>query len=302
MYIRTLVLAAAAGLAACSAAQLSLVPAPLAAGAAKAVAHRLFVSNELNNTVAVLDASTGAAVAVISGGGLNCPVGMAVGPAGKTFAFPILYVANACSDTISSFDAGSYKAVGKPVPLVGLSHPRGMAYAAPFLYIANDGNSTIEATDPTCEKDGCFSSPSVIHNGGLDGPQGLKIAGGFIYAANAANDTLSIFNQQSWAPVAVVTQGSLAMPEGIAVAGGSIFVANAGLSDIATYDAKTRKPSARITGNGLADPLGMDEGGGAIYVVDHDTNRISRFSVATKKAMGTLAAPSLDGPVDVLYY
>jgi DNA-binding beta-propeller fold protein YncE len=302
MHIRALVLVAAAGLAACSTSQPSLVPVPAASGAAKAAAHRLFVSNDLNNTIAVLDASTGAPVAVISGGGLNCPVGMAVGPAGKTFAFPILYVANSCNSTISSFNALTYKAVMKPVPLTGLNHPRGMAYAAPFIFIANDGNSTIEVTDPTCGKGGCFSMPSIIHSGGLDTPQGLKIAGGLIYTANAANDSLSIFNQQSWAPVAVVTQGSLATPEGIAVAGGTIFVANAGSNDIATYDAKTRKPSGRITGNGLAEPLGMDQGGGVLFVVDHDTNRISRFSVSTQRAMGTLAAPSLDGPVDVLYY
>ena len=100
------------------------------------------------------------------------------------------------------------------------------------------------------------SMPSIIHSGGLDAPAGLKIAGGLIYTANAANDSLSIFNQQSWAPVAVVTRGSLATPEGIAVAGGTIFVANAGSSDIATYECKTRKPSGRITGNGLAEPLG----------------------------------------------
>ena len=128
--------------------------------------------------------------------------------------------------------------------------------------------------------------PSIIHSGGLDTPQGLKIAGGLIYTANAANDSLSIFNQQSWAPVAVVTQGSLATPEGIAVAGGAIFVANAGSNDIATYDAKTRKPSGRITGNGLAEPLGMDQGGGVLFVVDHDTNRISRFSRLNPKSDG----------------
>lgn len=298
-----LLLAACGGPSASGPSQLMPAASGAASGAAaEAGTHVLFVSNELNDTVAVLDAATGKPLRVLSGGDLDAPVGTSVAYGGKQFPFPILYVANSGNNTISEFNVTTGKPIGNGQALGGALHnPRGMAYLAPFLYIANGGNSTITVVNPTCGKGGCFSVAGEISDGGLTQPKGLKIADGKIYTANE-NDTVSVFDAVTWKPVSVISDPGFAGTSGIAISGKKLFVGNSGADDLTVLSTETQKPLATLSGGGLAEPFGMDGGGGIIYIADFDTNKVSRFDAATGAAMSELFAGTLDGPVEIYYY
>jgi outer membrane protein assembly factor BamB len=264
--------------------------------------HTLFVSNELNNSIAALNATTGKPLFTIEGGsgkgrGLYGPVGMVVVPPYATaqkYAFPTLLVCNAGDYDLTEIDALTGKVLGTDVQS-RLAQPRGMTAFDNYLYVANFENSTIQVLT--------FNAGFVtsISGGGLEEPEGLKTDGTRLYAVNSYNDTVSVFSIGG-KPLGVISGGFMKAPSGIAIADGKLFVSNSKTSTISVFSQSSLKYLGLISGNGLAEPLGMIVGADVLYVVDHTTNRLSLFNVTTGKAMGTLFADTLDGPVDVYFY
>jgi DNA-binding beta-propeller fold protein YncE len=264
------------------------------------VSHVLFVSNEQNNTVAELDATSGKTVRVFTG--VSGPVGAAVVPGGKKYPFPILYVNNDGSNDVSWFDATTGKAEGAPATIGGrFEQPRGMAYDGTRLYTANDQDSTVVAFTPCGNAGACFRYEKR-YDVTLSKPQGLKIDKGLMYVANAANNSLSVISTSTGKLAGRIINSGLEDPEGVGINDGKVFVSSAKSNEVTVFDQTTLKPVGRIAANGLNEPLGMAVGNGTLYVTDYKSNQISMFDTKTNKPKGVLSSPAMFGPVDVFYY
>ena len=114
---------------------------------------KIYASNNLGNSVSVIDASTSTVTATIAVG--LAPAGLAVSPDGSR-----VYVANNSSDSVSVISVASDATIGMPISLPTGSGPEsvGISPDGARAYITNGGNATvIELGGPvtlTIAKDG----------------------------------------------------------------------------------------------------------------------------------------------------
>ena len=253
-----------------------------------------YVTNELDDTVSVIDTATNDVVDTDSGtpGEQNIPVGdfpqgVAITPDGSR-----AYVANKGDGTVSVIDTNT-NMVDDTVILPALSGPFAVAVTpdGTRLYVTNEFSDTVSVIDT--------ATNSVIADPGGDGtpditvgtsPQGVAITpdGRRAYVANGGSGTVSVIDTDPSSPgfntvVDTVTVGS--DPFGVAITpdGSRAYVANNGADTVSVIDTAT---------NALADTDGDSNpgpdilaGSGPFWVaITPDAGTVNFASFTIKKA------------------
>lgn len=255
---------------------------------------RLFVADDQNHRVVVLDTGGRALTTIGSGNGprpgqLNFPYGVALDAAGRVF------VADNLNQRVSRFSVGPrypYKArFGSYGSSPGqLAFPRGIATdAAGNLYVTNTGNNRIDVFD---------RSGAILRSFGRSGrdpgqfgtPLGVAAdAGGTRAVVDSVNGRIQLLApdgtvQTSWGSPA---PGPTVLPRAVAVAfdaPGNAYVLDQRRARIVVFDRATGLPTRTIASQGsgpgqLLDPSALAiDAAGIISVADTGNERIARFA------------------------
>src|SRR5438034_2157823 len=146
-----------------------------------AAAARIYVTNQLDNTVSVIDGATHKVVATVRVG--VAPAQMAVSPDRRS-----VYIANTGSNTVSVLDTAT-NTIARTIALPRGSRPAGVAVdpRGRYLYTADGGSNRVSVLDTRSKR--VVASVRV-------GTQPLSVAvapdGKKIYAANSGSGDVSI--------------------------------------------------------------------------------------------------------------
>jgi YVTN family beta-propeller protein len=232
---------------------------------------RIYVSNQLDNTVSVIDGATHKIVATVRVG--VSPAQMAVSPDRRS-----VYVANTGSNTVSVLDTGS-NTVAKTIPLPRRSRPIGVALSPSgrYLYTANGGANSVAVLDTRVGRVGTSVRVGTQ-------PLGVAVApdGKTVYSANSGSGDVSVIDARTDRVVRAIPTGRF--PSGVAVTsdGASVYVTNelSGVTvinaDNGTVQARLRSPSPfsiTMSPNGdHAYVTGL--GPGTLTAIDTGTDRV----------------------------
>src|SRR5439155_2477337 len=141
----------------------------------------IYVTNQLDNTLSVIDGSNYKVVATVPVG--TSPAGVAVSPDGR-----YAYIAEGGDDAVSVFDIGT-RTIATTVALPAGSSPRGVALSpgGEFLYVADGGSNRVSVVDTRTTR--VVASVPV-------GTQPVSVAvtrdGGSAYVADAGSGDVSV--------------------------------------------------------------------------------------------------------------
>ena len=288
--------------------------------AEKPAAHaRIYVSNQLDNTVSVIDGAAHKTVATVRVG--VSPAQVAVSPDRKS-----VYVANTGSNTVSVLNTDD-NTVAATIALPSRSKPVGVALNRDgrYLYTADGGSNRVSVIDTRAKR--VVASVRV-------GTQPLSVAagpdGGTVYAANSGSGDVSVIDARGNRVVRTIPTGGFASALAITPDGASLYVANelSGLTVVntraGTVEARLRAPSpfgvatspdgarAYVTGLGPGtvtavdtrthqasstvsvgpygtDPFTVRATGDALYVANQGANTLSVIDPRSFKATATIA-------------
>jgi YVTN family beta-propeller protein len=241
-----------------------------------AAAARIYVTNQLDNTVSVIDGGTHKSVATVRVG--VSPADMAVSPDRKS-----VYIANTGSDTVSVLDTAD-NTVATAIALPRGSRPTGVALTPDgrHLYTADGGSNRVSVLDTRRER--VVSSVRV-------GTQPLSVAvapdGKTVYAANSGSGDMSIIDVPTKRVVRAIPTGRF--PSGVAVSpdGASVYVTNE-LSGVTVIDAGTGTVQAR-----LDEPspfsVAMSPDGDRAYVTSLGPGTLAVIDTGTRRISSTVS-------------
>jgi len=251
-----------------------------------------FVSNRSENTVSVIDVSTGALLRTIpTGGG---PQGLALSHDGR-----LLYVAQALEDTILVLSTEDFSVRNS---IATASAPVDIAVSpdGESLYVAcRDGIEIIGTADDTIRE----SLLSVVEPAGLAlAPDGLTL-----FITSAAPGTLTVIDTRDLTPSGVIELGSDFEPSGIRVAPGGDFLYVTGRSSTKTLALAIDTRDLSATGSvelGL-EPSGMafSPDGTLVYVQHAGDGFLSKIRTSDHRLIGQkpYGPLSVDAGVVVTY-
>jgi YVTN family beta-propeller protein len=242
------------------------------ASAAGPATTRIYVTNYLDDTVSVIDGSTGKIVATVRVG--VAPTQMAVSPDRRS-----VYIADAGSNSVSVLNTTN-NTIARTIALPRRSKPIGVALSpnGRYLYTADGGSNRVSVLDTRTKR--VVASARV-------GTQPVSVAvapdGKTVYAANSGSGDVSVIDARTKRIVRSVRTGRF--PSGVAVTpdGASIYVTNelSGVTVInaatGTVQAKLRVPSpfsVAVSPNGDRAYV-TDLGPGTLTVIDTRTDRVS---------------------------
>ena len=146
---------------------------------------------------------TGAVFVADSGGGLNNPNGLALGPDGQ------LYVASTWTDSVLRYDAqtGNFLNAFIPANSNGLDSPNFIKFHDGFLYVSSQASDRVLRFDANTGD--YVDTIDAVNAAGLDGPFGLDFdSEGNLYVTSAATNEIIRYGDASTA----VVQVSLSSP------------------------------------------------------------------------------------------
>jgi YVTN family beta-propeller protein len=233
---------------------------------------RIYVSNQLDNTVSVIDGTTHKIVATVRVG--VSPAQMAVSSDRRS-----VYIANTGSSTVSVLNT-SDNTVAKTIALPRRSRPVGVAVSpgGRHLYTADGGANRVSVLDT---RSGRVAASVPV------GTQPLDVAvapdGKTVYAANSGSGDVSVIDARTNRVARAIPTGRF--PSGVAVTpdGASLYVTNelSGVTVInagnGTVQARLREPSpfsVTISPNGHRAYI-ASLGPGRITAIDTSTHRVS---------------------------
>jgi YVTN family beta-propeller protein len=221
------------------------------------VSGQLWVTNQGDNTVQVIDRLAGTASASVEVGTL---------PRALAFAGGRVWVANYSDNTVQAIDpvVGS-AAVSIPVGTT----PRGMAFddAHQRLWVALGGENSVVDVNPTT---GQLGQPIPVDAG----PRALAFDGQLLWVVNITSNTVQAVNPETRAIVRTVLVGP--SPRAILFAAELIWVANQFSDDVWAIDPATGEVKERVSvGPGPFD-LAFD--GQRIWVVNNGNNTVQAIT------------------------
>jgi len=279
---------------------------------------RIYVTNQLDNTVSVIDGATRKIVATVRVG--VSPAQMAVSPDRRS-----VYVVNTGSDTVSVLNTDTNTVAGT-IALPRRSEPVGVAVGANgLIYTADGGSDRVSVLDTRAGR--VVASARV-------GTQPLSVVvapdGKTVYSANSGSGDVSVIDARTNRVVRAIPTGRF--PSGVAITrdGKSLYVTNelSGVTVVnagdGTVQARLRQPSPfsvaispggdrayvtglgpgritaidtgthRISGTGSVGPAGTDPftvraAREALYVTNQGANTLSVIDPSTLKATATVA-------------
>ena len=156
----------------------------------------IYVTNQLDNTLSVIDGSNYKVVATVPVG--TSPAGVVVSPDGR-----YAYIAEGGDDAVSVLDTGT-RTIATTVALPAGSGPRGVALSprGEFLYVADGGSNRVSVVDTRTTR--VVASVPV-------GTQPVSVAvtpdGGSAYVADAGSGNVSVIDTQTNRTLGVVATG-----------------------------------------------------------------------------------------------
>jgi len=256
----------------------------------------VWVTNEKDNTVTRIDASTGKV--------LGSPIRVGRDPTGIAVGQGSVWVTNFSDDTVSRIDASTGKVLGSPIR-VG-SGPYGVAVGQGSVWVANFGapsqgaprDNTVSWIDASTGK-----VRGTIAVGGT--PIGIAVGQGSVWVTDynsagdpvhaGSGDTVSWIDANTGQVRGTIRVGS--GPLGVAVGQGSVWVTHlGGVSRIATSTGKVLGSPIRV-GPGGGETVAV--GQGSVWVTNPSDNTISRIDASTGKVLGSpirLGRPGGTGP------
>ena len=207
-----------------------------------------------------------------------------------------LYVADAGSNTITEFAAGS--TTGTPISTgsIALNAPGGVAVdAAGDLYIADTGNNRI--VEIPVVKGVLSGANSLALNVELKSPGGIAFDGaGNLYIADSGNNRLLFVSNYNGALNFAAPQAfgtGLSAPSAVAIdPTGNVFVADSGNNGVVEFTAPLSSQAQVKVVTGLSSPSSLaTDASGSLYVVDKGDASVFKYP----NSGGTLGAKSLVG-------
>ena len=252
--------------------------------------NMIYVSNEKDNTVSVIDGSTNSVVNTIQVG--TGPHGIGVNP-----NTDIIYVADSghydaslhfvCGSTVSVID-GSTNSVVNTIQVGNCPDAIGVNLNTNIVYVTNQSNAVNVINGTTDNVVGVI--PVGSHPSGV----GVNLGTNMIYVTNLLSNTVTVVNGKTNTVVGTVEVGS--SPSGISVNANTnkIYVENWDSNTVSVIDGSTNSVVNTIqvgTGPGAA---GVNPSTNKIYVANSDGNTVSVIDGSTNSVVNTI--PGESGP------
>jgi YVTN family beta-propeller protein len=234
----------------------------------------IYVANTAENTVAVLDTTTGSVLNTF--GVAAAPNQLAVSPDGGT-----LYVANSGSNLVSIHDTST----GMPIGFVPVAAPYGLALnpAGSRLYVSSIITNEVTVLD-TATGQTVGRIPVGVT------PVGVTVngAGTRVYVANRGSGTVSTIDAVTNSVIATTPVGSLPQQVALSADGRRLYVANSGSGTVSVVDTNTFANFATVPVGPAPNGITLSRDGSVAYVVNGD-NTVSVINTATNtKVTGTV--------------
>jgi YVTN family beta-propeller protein len=255
----------------CAAVLLAPVGGLACGGETPAASTRIYVSNQLDNTVSVIDGATHKILATVRVG--VSPAQMAVSPDRRS-----VYIANTGSNTVSVLTTDK-NTVAKTIALPRGSRPMGVALSPSgrYLYTADGGANRVSVLDTRAGR--VVTSVRV-------GTQPLSVAvapdGKTVYSANSGSGDVSVIDARTNRVVRAIPTGRF--PSGVAVTrdGTSVYITNelSGITVLSagngTVQTRLRSPSPfSVTMSPKGDRAYVTGlGPGTLTAIDTGTDRV----------------------------
>ncbi|MGB8997000.1 MAG: beta-propeller fold lactonase family protein, partial [Pseudonocardiaceae bacterium] len=168
-----------------------------ACGAGPTIPDRfIYVTNQLDNTLSVIDGSAYKVVATVPAGAF--PAGVAVAPDGGH-----AYIAQGGGDAVAVFDTRT-NTITKIVSLAPASKPRGVALTpnGQFLYVADGGSNSVSVLDT-----GTDQLVATVPVGSQPVSVAVTPDGASTYVANTGSNDVSVIDTRTNRVVRVVPTG-----------------------------------------------------------------------------------------------
>jgi YVTN family beta-propeller protein len=241
-----------------------------------AAAARIYVSNQLDNTVSVIDGATHRTVATVRVG--VSPAQMAVSPDRRS-----VYIANTGSDTVSVLNTDR-NTVAKTIALPRGSRAIGVALSpnGRYLYTADGGTDRVSVIDTRAGR--VVTSVRVGTQ-----PLGVAVArhGKTVYSANSGSGDVSVIDARTNRVVRAIPTGRF--PTGVAVTpdGASLYVTNE-LSGVTVINAGNGTVRARLRSPSPFS-VTMSPNGDRAYVTGLGPGTLTAIDTGTDRVLSTVS-------------
>jgi YVTN family beta-propeller protein len=239
---------------------------------------RVFATNSISNTLAVLDVQT---LQPISGSPVSVgaePVSVAASPDGKR-----LYVANLSDNTLTVLDAGTLRPIsGSPFSLGEMPVSVAVSPDSARVYVANPRFNTLTILDAGTLRP-ISGSPVSVGNYPMSvaaSPDGARL-----FVANQADSTLTVLDAHTLKPISGSPFSVGNQPAFVAVSsdGKRVYVANQTDYTLTALDAGTLKP---ISGSPVSVPnspasVAVSPDGALVFVASMDANTLTVLDAQT---------------------
>lgn len=234
-----------------------------------------YISNQVSNSVSVIDMATNTVATTIPLGAGAGPYGLAVNPAGTR-----VYVANKDANTVSVIDTGT-NTVTATVP-VGTSpvriavHPSGSP-----VYVVNDGSNNVSVIDAT------NMVTTTIPVGSA--PMGIQVnpAGTKAYVANYSGNTISVINTATNAVTTINLTGTAPLDLAFTPGGAKAYVSNFESNNVSVINTATETEITKI--DAQTHPVGVwaNPDGTRVFVANYGSN-ITMIDPSTDSSPGVI--------------
>jgi DNA-binding beta-propeller fold protein YncE len=209
-------------------------------------------------------------------GAVNASAGATMNRLEPLAARPVIYVANAASNSITIYP----DAVNNPAPIgsitAGVSKPQGVSvdYAG-NLYVANGGSNTVSVYHPGKR------APYLTYSAGISAPSDVTSdKQGTVYVANQNPPSIVEFARGSLKPTAII--GDVQDPSALALdRNGNLFVTDispaGGPSRVLEYAPGSLKGQDLGISLQHATGIAFDPGTGDLYVADQGAGAVYGF-------------------------
>lgn len=231
------------------------------------VGDDLFVANQAGNSVSVLNASSGASVATISGGSFAFDRPTAIIAMGQD-----LFVANGAGNSLTEID-GQHRSLVRTISgsQFKFSDPIALAAQGGRLYV-------LSASGPVTAVSAASGTLAGIASGGRFGfstPLGLAADGDHLFVTNSADNSVTEVNDRTMAFMTKLQGPSFKFdtPIGAAVMGHNLWVTNQAGDSVTEIATQTDKPVRVVVDHtNLPTPGPITVGDGYVFTVSPPGN------------------------------
>jgi len=243
----------------------------------QANAQTAYITNDVDNTVSVIDVATNTVTATIPVG--FHPWGVSVCPNGSK-----VYITNYNDNTVNVINSAT-DTVTATIP-VG-TRPNGISVSPDGLkvYVTNAGDNTVSVINSATNTVTATITVGISPMGVSISPDGSKV-----YVANINSDTVSVISTTTDIVTAKIPVGT--RPVGISVSpdGSKVYVANNNTpGKVSVINTATNTVTATITIGSNPYGISISPDGSTVYVANNVSNTVSVINTATNSVSATIA-------------